>query len=58
MGKGEIARTEQFLLFPQCFQNDCFPVGSKGYIVWEWVKHILRVFSIHGHLHTQHNQEI
>ena len=25
VGKGEIARYEQFLLFPQCFQNTCFP---------------------------------
>ena len=25
MGKGEIARYEQFLLFPQCFQKTCFP---------------------------------
>ena len=23
--KGEIARYEQFLLFPQCFQKACFP---------------------------------
>ena len=23
VGKGEIARNEQFLLFPQCFQNIC-----------------------------------
>ena len=23
MGKGEIARNEQFLIFPQCFQKDC-----------------------------------
>ena len=23
MGKGEIARYEQFLLFPQCFQKTC-----------------------------------
>ena len=23
VGKGEIARYEQFLLFPQCFQNIC-----------------------------------
>ena len=38
MGKGEIARYEQFLLFPQCFQNACFPGVSKGVIVWEWVK--------------------
>ena len=38
MGKGEIARYEQFLLFPQCFQKACFPEVSKGVIVWEWVK--------------------
>ena len=38
MGKGEIARYEQFLLFPQCFQKGCFPGASKGVIVWEWVK--------------------
>ena len=23
VGKGEIARYEQFLLYPQCFQRDC-----------------------------------
>ena len=38
MGKGEIARYKQFLLFPQCFQMACFPEASKGVIVWEWVK--------------------
>ena len=38
VGKGEIARYEQFLLFPQCFQKACFPRTSKGAIVWEWVK--------------------
>ena len=38
MGKWEIARYEQFLLFPQCFQNARFPGVSKGVIVWEWVK--------------------
>ena len=37
-GKGEIARYEQFLLYPQCFQKACFPEASKGVIVWEWVK--------------------
>ena len=36
--KGEIARYEQFLLFPQCFQKACFPGASKGVIVWKWVK--------------------
>ena len=38
VGKGEIARYEQFPLFPQCFQKACFPGASKGVIVWEWVK--------------------
>ena len=37
VGKGEIARYEQFLLFQQCFQKACFPGASKGVIVWEWV---------------------
>ena len=35
VGKGEIARYEQFLLFPQCFQKACFPGVSKGVIVLE-----------------------
>ena len=31
VGKGEIARYEQFLLFPQCFQKACFPgVSNMG----------------------------
>ena len=38
VGKGEIARYVQFLLFPQCFQKACFPGASKGVIVWEWIK--------------------
>ena len=38
VGKGEIARYEQFLLFPQCFQQAYFPGASKGVIVWERVK--------------------
>ena len=40
MGKGEIARYEQFLLFPQCFLKACFPEASKGVIVWEWVNQV------------------
>ena len=40
VGKGEIARYEQFLLFPQCFQKACFPGASKGVIVWEWVNEL------------------
>ena len=38
VGKGEIARNEQFLLFPQRFLKACFRGASKGVIVWEWVK--------------------
>ena len=37
VGKGEIARYEQFLLFPQCFQKARFPGASKGVIVLEWI---------------------
>ena len=36
VGKGETARYEQFLLFPQCFQKACFLGASKGVIVWDW----------------------
>ena len=38
VGKGEIARYEEFLLYQQCFQKDCFPGPSKGVIVREGVK--------------------
>ena len=38
VGKRKIARYEQFLLFPQCFQKAFFPGASKSVIVWEWVK--------------------
>ena len=37
VGKGEIARYEQFVLFPKCFLKAYFPGASKGVIVWEWV---------------------
>ena len=33
VGKGEIARYEQFLLVPQCFQKACFPGASKSVII-------------------------
>ena len=36
VGKGEIARYEQFLLFQQCFQKACFLGASKGVILWQW----------------------
>ena len=39
VGKGGIARYEQFLLFPQCFQMKAFfPGASKRVILWEWVR--------------------
>ena len=61
VGKGEIARSEQFLLFSQCFQKACFPGASKGVIGWEcvientstfpvWRKRSLK-FSISGQAH-------
>ena len=39
VGKGEIARYEQFLLFPQCFQKTCTADKQKkpGF-VWERVE--------------------
>ena len=50
VGKGEIARYEQFLLFPQCFQKACFPRASKGVIVWEWVKENSMLVRLNYHL--------
>ena len=38
VGKGEIARYEQFFLFQQCFQKACFQGASNSVIVWEWIK--------------------
>ena len=38
-GKGEIARFEQFLLFPQCFQKTSAADTYKPGLVWERVKH-------------------
>ena len=37
MGKGEIARYEQFLLFPQCFQKTFTADMEKLGLVWERV---------------------
>ena len=41
VGKKEITRYRQLLLFPQCFQKACFPGVSKGVIVWEWVNSVI-----------------
>ena len=35
VGKGEIARCEQFLLFPQCFQKTFTSDREKPGLVWE-----------------------
>ena len=43
VGKGEIARHEQFLLFPECFQKARLPGASKGVIVWEWVNQTVSI---------------
>ena len=40
VGRGEIARYEQFLLFPQCFQKTCTADTYKPGLVWEKVKEI------------------
>ena len=38
MGKGETARYEIFLLFPQCFRKICTADTQKPGLVWERVK--------------------
>ena len=38
VGKGEIARYEQFLLFSQCFQKTYTADTQKPGLVWEMVK--------------------
>ena len=40
VGKGEIARYEQFLLFPRCFQKTCTADTLKPGLVWERDKQI------------------
>ena len=40
VGKGEIARYEQFLLFPQCFQKTNTADTYKTGFVWERVNQI------------------
>ena len=38
VGRGEIARYEQFLLFLRCFQKTCTADTLKPGLVWERVK--------------------
>ena len=42
VGKGEIARYEQFLLFPRCFQKTC--TADTSGLVWERVKVFIDIF--------------
>ena len=59
VGRGEIARYEQFLLFPQCFQKACFPGASKGVIVWELVKYIAPfITAVSFAASVDHNQAV
>ena len=37
VGKGEIARYEQFLFFPKCFQNSSIADTQKPGLIWERV---------------------
>ena len=46
VGKGEIARYEQFLLFPQCFQKTCTTDTYKTGLVWEKWRNYERKFII------------
>ena len=43
VGKGEIARYEQFLLFPQCFQKTC--TADMGFfgkeLIYHWTHYYL-----------------
>ena len=41
VGKGEIARYERFLLFPQCFQNTCTVDTLKPGLFGKWLNSIL-----------------
>ena len=40
VGKGEIARHEQFLLFPQCFQRTCAADTFKPRLVCERMNNV------------------
>ena len=43
VGKGEIARYEQFLLFPWCFSKDLYCRHVKTGLVWKRVKNVLNL---------------
>ena len=41
MGKGEIARYEQFLLFPRCFQKTFLTDTYQTWLAWERVNQFI-----------------
>ena len=45
VGKGEIARYEQFLLFPQCLQKACFPGVKRCHCVGMGFKELSAILS-------------
>ena len=44
VGKGEIARYKQFLLFPLCFQKACFPGRQKVSLCGNGLMKILALY--------------
>ena len=54
MGKGEIACNQQFLLFPQCFQETCTADIKKPGLVWERVKHFFQLYFSHISLQSMY----
>ena len=57
-GKGEIARYEQFLLFPLCFQRTCTTDTSKSGLAWERVKkqNILALYAVKAFINDSISQ--
>ena len=53
MGKGEIARYEQFLLFPQCFQKVCFQGRQKVSLCGNGLKVALQIFGLKFYKNTK-----
>ena len=43
VGKGEIARYEQFLLFPRCFQKTCTETCKTKSLFWKWLIYLVLI---------------
>ena len=54
VGKGEIARYEQFILFLQFFQKTCTADTQKPGLVWERVKKASEVIDLWAKEHAYH----